>query len=124
MNNNRPVNLALNTMKFPPMAIASILHRVAGILLFLLLPLMLYFLSLSLGSAESFEQLKTMLVSPFHKLLMWVFSSAAIYHVLAGIRHILLDMGYGEHLAAGRRSAITVIVLAIILMIFLGIWIW
>ncbi len=106
------------------MAIASILHRISGIALFLLLPLMLFILGKSLHSEDLFIQTKSMLTSPYYKLGLWVFSAALIYHVLAGIRHILMDMGYGEHLSSGRRSAILVIVLSVILTIFLGIWIW
>jgi len=124
VNQKRPVNLDLGSMTYPPMAIVSILHRISGIVLFLLLPIMLYFLSLSLRSVESFDRLQTMLTSPCCKVLLWVFSSAFLYHVLAGIRHLLMDMGIGEQLNAGRQSAKIVIVLAIIVTIFLGIWIW
>jgi succinate dehydrogenase / fumarate reductase cytochrome b subunit len=124
VNHKRPVNLALGSMKYPPMAIASILHRISGLVLFLLLPIMLYFLSLSLRSAESFAHLQTLLMSPYCKLLLWGFSAAFIYHVIAGIRHMLMDMGYGEELGSGRVGAIIVIVLAVISAVILGVWIW
>ncbi|BCA96747.1 succinate dehydrogenase, cytochrome b556 subunit [Legionella antarctica] len=124
MNKKRPVNLDLGSLKFPPMAIASILHRISGLLLFILLPVMLFILGKSLHSEEIFEQTKSMLTSPYYKLALWAFSAAMIYHVLAGIRHLLMDMGFGEHLETARRSAIFVIVLSVILTIFLGIWIW
>lgn len=123
MNQKRPMNLALGSMKYPPMAIASILHRISGLVLFLLMPIMLYFLSLSLGSQTTFEELQRRLLHPCHKALLWAFSTAFIYHIFAGIRHLLMDMGIGEHLETGRRSALVVIVLAIIAAIFLGIWI-
>ncbi|KTD64687.1 succinate dehydrogenase, cytochrome b556 subunit [Legionella spiritensis] len=124
MNKKRPVNLDLTTIKFPPMAIASILHRISGVVLFLLLPVIIYFLDLSLRNAGTFSNLQ-MLLEQFHwKLLLWVFLAALIYHVLAGIRHVLMDIGYGEHLKAGRLSALAVIILAVILTIFAGIWIW
>ncbi|KTD07427.1 succinate dehydrogenase, cytochrome b556 subunit [Legionella jamestowniensis] len=124
MNQKRPINLDLGTMKFPPMAIASILHRISGLVLFLLMPAMLYFLALSLQSVNSFMELQQKLAHPFHKLVLWAFSAALVYHLLAGIRHLLMDLGYGEHLKSGRRSAIFVIVLSIILTLLLGIWIW
>ena len=73
---------------------------------------------------ESFDHLQTMLSSPYYKLVLWVFSSAFLYHVLAGMRHMLMDIGWGEGLGAGRQSAKIVIVFATILTIFLGIWIW
>lgn len=124
VNQKRPVNLDLGTMKFPAMAIASILHRISGLVLFLLLPLILYFLALSLNSAESFAKVHTLLESPYYKLLLWAFSAALIYHLLAGIRHLVMDMGFGEEVSAGRHSAVSVIALTVILTIFLGIWIW
>lgn len=124
MNQKRPVNLDLRSLKYPPMAIASILHRLSGLALFLLMPVMLYFLSLSLHSPQSFGQLQMTLERPGNKLLLWAFATALVYHLLAGIRHMLMDIGLGEELPAGRQSAVAVIALAIILAIVLGIWIW
>lgn len=124
VNHKRPVNLDLGSLKFPPMAIASILHRTSGIVLFLLFPVMLYLLSLSLHSGATFNQLQHMLVNPVWKLLLWAFNMALIYHILAGIRHLLIDFGFGEGLSAGRNSANFVIALAIILSVLLGVWIW
>lgn len=124
MNKNRPVNLDLGSMKFPPMAIASILHRISGILLFVLLPIMIFLLGQSLQSEEAFAQMKLRLSDPYYKLIVWAFCAALAYHLLAGIRHLIMDMGFGEHLCTGRRTAILVIVLAVFSTIFLGIWIW
>lgn len=75
-------------------------------------------------SEESFAQMKELLTHPCYKLILWAFGAALIYHVLAGIRHMIMDLGFGEHLCAGRRTAILVIALAVILTIFLGFWIW
>lgn len=124
MNHKRPVNLDLGSLKYPPMAIASILHRMSGLVLFLLLPFMLYLLSISLRSAESFDQMHQLVTSPYCKLLLWAFSAALMFHLLAGIRHMLMDIGVGEHLSEGRASAIIVIVTSLILTVLLGVWIW
>ena len=124
MNDNRPVNLDLATMRFPVMAIASIFHRISGIGIFVLLPLMMWYLSTSLESVESFNATKTLLASPMHMIIMWAFLVSIGYHILAGLRHILMDIGWGEDLSSGRNSATVVIVLAIILAILAGIWIW
>lgn len=124
MNQNRPINLALSSLKFPPMAIASILHRLSGILIFILLPGAIYLLGHSLHSQENFSQVVMMMNSPFIKLLVWAFLSALTYHLVAGIRHVIMDLGFGESLSAGRNSARLVIFLSIILIISLGIWIW
>ena len=124
MNKKRPVNLDLGSLKFPPMAIASVLHRISGVVLFILLPGVLFLFGKSMHSEKSFAQMKELLTHPCYKLILWAFGAALIYHVLAGIRHMIMDLGFGEHLCAGRRTAILVIALAVILTIFLGFWIW
>ncbi|AUH71681.1 succinate dehydrogenase, cytochrome b556 subunit [Legionella sainthelensi] len=124
MNKKRPVNLDLVSLKYPPMAIASILHRISGVVLFLLLPIMLFILGQSVQSEETFLHVKNLLSQSCYKMVVWAFGTAMIYHLLAGIRHLLMDIGFGEHLNAGRNSAILVIALTVILTIFLGIWIW
>ena len=124
MNRKPPVNLDLRTIAFPPMAIASILHRLSGIALFLLLPVMLCLLQCSLKNADSFAAVQLRLANVSIKLVVWAFLAALVYHLIAGIRHMVMDLGYGEEVATGRRSAIFVIALAVILTILLGIWIW
>lgn len=124
MNKKRPVNLDLGSMKFPIMAIASILHRVSGLVLFLFLPILLFLFGLSLKSESAFAQVKSLLTQPFYQVVVWAFCSALTYHLIAGIRHIIMDLGFGEELGAGRRSAGFVIVLAVIMIIILGFWIW
>lgn len=124
MNNKRPINLDLSSMRFPVMAIASIFHRLSGIGIFILLPFMMWYLHLSLQSEKSFAMVVQMLTSPIHKLVLWLFLVGLGYHLLAGIRHILMDCGWGESLSTGRKSASVIIFLAIILAILAGMWIW
>lgn len=123
MNHQRPVNLDLSSLKYPPMAIVSILHRISGIVLFLLLPFMLCYLSQSLVSEDSYAALQVSFAKPFHKLMLWGFSTALMYHVIAGMRHLIMDLGFGEHLVAARRSAFLVIILSVLIAISLGVWI-
>lgn len=124
MKHKRPVNLALSSLTFPPMAIASILHRMSGILLFLLLPVMMYFLSLSLHDSDSFIHLQALLAQPMYKMMLWAFGSAWCYHVMAGLRHMVMDCGLGESLAVGRITALLVIALGFVCALFLGVWLW
>lgn len=124
MNNNRPVNLDLTSLKFPIQAIVSILHRLSGIGIFLLLPLALYMLSMSLHSHSSYDELQSMLALHRIKFGLWVFLSSLSYHVIAGIRHIIGDMGFGEDIKSSKLSAIIVLVTAILAMLILGGWIW
>lgn len=125
MNKKKPVNLDLSSLSYPPMAIVSILHRISGIVLFLLLPLMLYWLAQSLDSPRAFTQLQLNIAhSLMYKLTIWAFLAALTYHLLAGIRHMVMDMGWGEELTTGRYTALLVIFLAVLLDIVEGIWIW
>jgi succinate dehydrogenase / fumarate reductase cytochrome b subunit len=124
MNNKRPKNLNLFTISFPIPAIVSILHRVSGVFLFLLFPLLLWMFSLSLSSEQSFTQLHDNLTSPFAKFLIWVVLAALCYHLVAGIRHLLMDLHIGEELKSGRRGAKLTMVVSIVLAVLVGVWLW
>jgi len=120
----RPKNLNLFTIRFPIPAIASILHRLSGFLLFLIIPLILWGLYLSLDSQQSFDDLRELFTTPWSKFLIWVSLSAFVYHFIAGIRHLLMDIGIGESLKIGKLSAILTIALAAIAIILIGVWLW
>lgn len=122
MEKKRPVNLNLLTIKFPCTAIASILHRISGVILFLLIPLMLAALAKSLHTEAEFVGLQQCLASPVAKFLIWISLSALIYHLIAGLRHIVMDMGIAESLKGGRAGAYIVMILSAILIILTGIW--
>jgi len=125
MHDNRPINLDLTTLKFPVMAITSILHRISGILLFLLFPLMIYFFEMSLRNAGTFAQLHAWLETCLLcKLVVWGFGVAILYHLLAGLRHIVMDLGYGETVEAGQKTSALILALTIGLSLLLGIWLW
>lgn len=124
MNKQRPVNLDLFTIKFPITAITSILHRISGVLLFLLIPLFLWMLSASLGDSVRFAALQDLLSCFVSKLLLLSFLAALFYHLLAGIRHLLMDAGWGEELVQARASARGLIVLTVIFVLLAGIWLW
>jgi len=124
VNKQRPVNLNLLTIKFPLPAIVSILHRASGVFVFLLIPLLLWMLALSLGSPSQFDDLQNTLTSAGMKFLLWLFLSALLYHLVAGIRHLLMDVGVGESLMGGRISAIVTMICAILLAVLTGIWLW
>lgn len=125
MKASRPVYLNLWRIKFPIPAIVSILHRISGVVIFLGLPLLLYLLSQSLSSQDSFDHLATTaFANPVIKCAVWVVLSALIGHFWAGVRHLLMDMGIGEGLHAGRISAIVVLAITAVMIVVLGIWIW
>lgn len=125
MKQQRPVHLDLATIKFPPMAIASILHRISGVLLFLLLPIMLYFLNQSLHAEASFEHFTHQTMGcGLCKLTIWLFLAAWVYHLLAGIRHLVMDMGFGETVDISRLSAWIVIGASVLVTLVIGVGLW
>lgn len=121
---NRPVNLDLSTVKFPVTAIASITHRVSGVVLLGGILLLLWMLDRSLESEQGFEVIKTLLDNVLVKLILWGVLSALAYHFVAGIRHMVMDLGFWEHLGSGKASAWSMMFIAAILIILAGIWLW
>lgn len=124
VNSKRPVNLDLRTIKLPITAYTSILHRISGVILFLGIAVMLYGLHLSLGSPEGFGQVKAFLAYPLVKLVIWGLLSALLYHLVAGIRHLVMDGGAGETLQGGKLGAQLVLVISAVLIILAGVWVW
>jgi succinate dehydrogenase / fumarate reductase, cytochrome b subunit len=124
LRTKRPVFLQLTQIWLPITAISSILHRISGVFLALSLPFLLYVCQKSLESAESFSHIADYLSYFFPKLILWAVLSALVYHVMAGIRHLIMDFGVGETIAGGRFGAKLVMVLSALLIVILGVWIW
>lgn len=124
MNKPRPKNLNLFTIHFPIPAIISILHRISGVILFLLIPFLLWGLELSLNTEDSFAELHTFLAQPLVKFLIWCSLSAFIYHFIAGIRHLLMDIQIGEELKSGRLTSWLTLIISIVFIVLTGIWLW
>jgi len=124
VNKNRPVNLDISTIKLPVPALVSILHRVSGVVLFAVVALLLCMLDSSLESEQGFQKVADVFTSVPAKLILWVSLAALIYHLIAGVRHLLMDMGLGESLEGGRRGAIAVLVLSVVLILLAGVLIW
>ena len=124
MTIQRPVFLDVAKMRFPITAVASILHRITGVLLFLFVPFAIYLLGASLASPQSFAHLKLWLHEPGIAFLVWLMLSATSYHLLAGIRHLLMDCGIGEHMSQARISVYLVLLATIVCVVLLGVWLW
>ena len=107
--------------KFPLMAIASILHRVSGVILFLFIPFMLWVLATSLSSPAGFHQVTTFFGYFAVKFLVWLLLSALVYHLLAGIKHLFMDMGFAETVKGARAASAFVIIVSILLIIWMGV---
>jgi succinate dehydrogenase / fumarate reductase cytochrome b subunit len=100
-----PKYLDLLRIQMPVGAVLSIAHRISGVLLFLSLPLMVYLLGLSLRGAEGYAQALAWLGGLPVQLLLILLAWAVFHHLLAGIRHLLLDIHIGADLRQARRSA-------------------
>ncbi len=124
MNDKRPVNLDIGTIHLPITAYVSILHRVSGVALFVISGLFIWMLDRSLSSEETFAALQDLLAHPLVKLVLWGMLAALAYHMVAGIRHMFMDFGIGESLEGGILGAKLVLVIAAVLIVFAGAWVW
>jgi succinate dehydrogenase / fumarate reductase cytochrome b subunit len=107
----RPKNLNLFTIRMPVNALVSILHRVSGVVLFLILPLVLVLLQLSLHSAQGFAVAQQVLNSVLIKLLLLGLAWAFFHHFFAGIRHLAMDVHWATSLIKARFTSKVVLVL-------------
>jgi succinate dehydrogenase / fumarate reductase cytochrome b subunit len=124
VKDNRPVNLDFTTFKLPLPAVTSILHRISGAVLFFGVALLLFLLDTSLESEQGFALVAGWLGNPLIKLIVWALLAALIYHLLAGIKHLVMDLGIGETLAGGILGARIVIGLAVLSIVLAGVWLW
>ena len=85
---------------------------------------MLYALSKSLGSEEGFAEVKACLTSPLAKIVVWGLLSSLLYHLVAGIRHLIMDAGVGETLEGGKLGSKIIIAVSLVLIVLAGVWIW
>ncbi|MBM7072066.1 succinate dehydrogenase cytochrome b556 large subunit [Shewanella sp. OPT22] len=120
----RPVHLDLQTIRFPATAIASILHRVSGVIMLFAVGILLWMLNSSLASAESFAELQALFNNPIVKFINWGILTALGYHLIVGIRHLIMDTGRWEELQSGITSAKVSFALAIAVSVLVGIWVW
>ncbi|CAG9296631.1 succinate dehydrogenase, cytochrome b556 subunit [Celerinatantimonas diazotrophica] len=121
---SRPVNLQLQSIRLPVNAVASILHRISGVVIFFALAILLSLLAKSLGSADGFAMVASWFDSFFVKLIIWLISAVFCYHLVFGIRHMIMDCGYWEELASANSSARICLIVALVLVILMGIIIW
>ncbi|PQJ54082.1 succinate dehydrogenase, cytochrome b556 subunit [Psychrosphaera saromensis] len=119
----RPVNLELTSF-MPASAIASILHRVSGVVFFFALIFVIVAWTMSLQSAESFELAKSLMQGVIGKVIVIAILAALSFHTIIGLRHLVMDMGYWEELESGNLSAKLAIAIWVVTVILAGVWIW
>jgi len=91
--------------RLPAAGVVSILHRVSGAMMFLLLPFILYLFDLSITSEISFDSLKGFTSHWFVKLLILAVSWGYLHHFCGGIRHLIMDAHIGLSKEEARKSA-------------------
>lgn len=120
----RPINLNLLTMHWPIPSIVSFLHRLSGVVLFFLIPFMLWVLQESLASESQFGAMKERFSIPWVQFIFWSLIAALLYHLIAGLRHLLMDVHVGDSKRGGEISAYFVLCLFILCWLVTGYWIW
>lgn len=93
-------------------------------ILFFAVAIFLWMLDSSLASEESFNQLADSLNNPLCQFIIWASLAALAYHAIAGIRHLVMDFGFGEDsFQSGRSSARVAVVVAIVVIALITWWI-
>ena len=113
---HRPVYIDLRKINLPVSALISITHRLSGMYVFFItLPLMLALIYFSTESEDSFNDL-SLFLKDYKFILGFIVLSFCIlwYHILSGVRHLIMDAHIGESLLASKYSAIFTISLWII----------
>lgn len=123
MSNQQPAPIYLNLLRirFPVGALTSIGHRLAGFLLFLAFPALVYLLELSLQDEAGYARAIGLVDATWLRLLSIVIAWSVFHHLLAGIRFLVIDTGSCVSLPCARKSALAVNILAL-LATFLYAW--
>lgn len=111
-------------MALPITAYVSILHRASGVVLFVGAAVLLWLLDVSLTDEQGFASVKALFDSAICKLIVWGVLAGLIYHTVAGVRHLIMDMGIGESLEGGARGAKIALVISVVLIVLAGALIW
>ena len=120
----RPVYLNLFQFRFPLPAIVSIMHRISGVALFFGMALFLNLLAMALESDAGFDEAASLIATPVVKSAVWVVLAALIYHLVAGVRHMLMDFHIGDSLRGGRIGSQLTFVVSAVLIVLAGAWLW
>lgn len=117
----------LPTYRLPAAGWVSILHRISGALMFILLPFIIWMFDTSVSSEISFARFAAAFTVGlgfvpgwFVKLVALGLIWAYLHHFIAGVRHLWMDINHAVSKEFGKSSAITTLVLSIALTLVLG----
>jgi len=109
MDNNNPLSPHIQIYSWHISSLVSISHRITGIINILIITLVCFWVAFLLLGENNYEVIKIFLQSFFGKFLVigiiWSFS----FQILAEIRHLLMDLGYGFELKTSKISGLIVI---------------
>lgn len=113
--------------KLPPAGIVSILHRVSGVVMFLLLPFVVWMFDTSVTSEISYDEFKSVftagsgiLPAILVNVITWGLIWAYLHHFIAGVRHLWMDATHSVSKQQGHSSAIVTLALSVGLTLILG----
>lgn len=117
----------LRTYRLPPAGVVSILHRISGLLMFLLMPLIIWMFDTSVSSEISFAKFSSafsigigFIPGWFMKLVALALIWSYLHHFIAGVRHLYMDMTHSVTKEFGRSSALVTLALSVGLTLILG----
>jgi succinate dehydrogenase / fumarate reductase cytochrome b subunit len=116
------------TYRLPVAGVVSILHRASGALMFVLLPLVVWLLDVSLTSEVSYERFSSAFIAGIGfvpafllKLVVLALIWAYLHHLIAGLRHLWMDFSHAAvGLQQGRISALVTLGVSGVLTVVLG----
>jgi len=113
--------------KLPPAGWVSILHRLSGLVMFVLLPFIIWMFDTSVTSEITYSQFASVFKSGtgllpgwFYKLIALALIWSYLHHLIAGVRHLWMDATHAVSKEFGRQSAIVTLVVSIVLTLALG----
>jgi len=113
--------------KLPPAGVVSILHRISGLLLAVLLPFAIWLFDKSLASEISFDEFRGAFLAGIGfvpavvvKLVTLVLIWAYLQHFAAGVRHLWMDATHSVSKEFGRTSALASLAITLVLTILFG----
>src|SRR4051812_1238599 len=109
--------------RLPPAGIVSILHRISGLLLFVLMPFVIWLFDKSLTTEATFDQFRAAFIGPYGilvKLVTLVLIWSFLQHFCAGVRHLWMDATHNVTKEFGRQSALAVLAVSLALTGLLG----
>ncbi len=86
--------------------------------------MLLWLFAESLSSEQGFSNVGMWLDMLPVKLLVWAVLAGLLYHLIAGIKHLVMDLGIGETLSGAQTGAKLVIVFSVISIVLTGVWLW